>query len=230
MSSFATAEYYRLLNAGVRERLGGHSAADVVIYSVDFAVMEQFIRDQAWEAAARHLVDRALKVQAAGAEFLVLATNTFHRVADRIEVSLSIPFVHIVDVTADAALADGVSTVGLLGTSPVMEAPFYRERFARSGVDVLVPAPSDRALVHRVIFEELTHGVIDPGSRREYLRIMQGLVARGAQGIVLGCTEISLLVGPGDTQGIRLYDTTALHVKRAVSLALTQPSAATQPS
>ena len=222
MSSYATAEYYRLLNAGVNERLGGHSAAEVVVYSVDFAVVEQFIRDEAWHDAARYLADRAVRVQAAGAEFLLLATNTLHRVADQIEASVSIPFVHIVDVTAEAALADGASTLGLLGTSSVMEAAFYRDRFARHGIDVLTPAPSDRALVHRVIFEELTHGMIDAGSRTEYLRIMDDLVQRGAQGVVLGCTEISLLVRPSDAPGTRLYDTTALHAQRAVSLALAQ--------
>jgi len=223
MSSVASGEYYRLLNEGVNARLGGHSAAEIVLYSVDFAVMEQFIRDEAWQAAGEYLALRAAALERAGAEVVLLATNTFHRVAPQIEAALGVPFVHIVDVTADAAQADGVSTVGLLGTAPVMEAAFYRDRFAGHGIAVLVPPATDRAVVHRVIFDELTHGVVSPASREQYVRIMADLVARGAQAVVLGCTEISLLVGPDDLPGTTLYDTTALHVARAVELALAEP-------
>jgi aspartate racemase len=220
MSSVASGEYYRLLNEGVNARLGGHSAAEIVMYSVDFAVMERFIRDEAWDEAGAHLAARAAAVERAGADLLLLATNTFHRVMPQIEAAIGIPFVHIVDATADAARADGAGTLGLLGTAPVMQADFYRDRFAGHGIDVLVPPAADQEVVHRIIFDELTRGRVSAASRMEYVRIMVDLVSRGAQGIVLGCTEISLLVGPGDLPGTPLYDTTALHVARAVELAL----------
>jgi aspartate racemase len=220
MSSVASGEYYRLLNEGVNARLGGHSAAEIVMYSVDFAVMERFIRDRAWDEAGEYLAVRAAAVEHGGADLLLLATNTFHRVAPQIEAAVAIPFVHIVDVTADAVRADGASTVGLLGTAPVMQADFYRDRFAGLGISVLVPPAADQEVVHRIIFDELTRGEVSATSRMEYVRIMVDLVSRGAQGIVLGCTEISLLVGPDDLPGTPLYDTTALHVARAVELAL----------
>jgi aspartate racemase len=220
MSSVASGEYYRLLNEGVNARLGGHSAAEIVMYSVDFAVMERFIRDQAWHEAGEYLADRAAALEKAGADLVILATNTFHRVAPQIEAAVAIPFVHIVDITAEAALADGAGVLGVLGTAPVMESDFYRDRFAGHGIAVLVPPAEDRAVVHRVIFDELTRGVVSDDGRRQYVRIMRDLVARGAQGVVLGCTEISLLVGADDLPGTPLYDTTALHVARAVDLAL----------
>ena len=220
MSSVASAEYYRRINEGVNAQLGGHAAAELVIYSVDFGVIEGFIRDGRWDRAAEYLAERAQRLERAGAEFLVLATNTMHRVADEIQNAIGIPLVHIVDATADAAAGDGASTLGVLGTKPVMEADFYRKRFADKGFEILVPAERDRDLVHRVIFDELTHGIIEDHSREEYLRIMGDLVARGAQGIVLGCTEISLLVSTDDMPGTVLYDTTALHVERAVRISL----------
>ncbi|MHB8188066.1 MAG: aspartate/glutamate racemase family protein [Dermatophilaceae bacterium] len=220
MSSVASAEYYRRINEGVNAHRGGHGAAELVLYSVDFAVIEGFIRDEQWDQAAKYLAERAQRLERAGAEFLILATNTMHRVAVELQDAIGIPLIHIVDATADAATADGANTLGLLGTAPVMEAGFYRARFADYGFEVLVPAERDRALVHRVIFEELTRGIIDDHSRQEYLRIMRDLVARGAQGIVLGCTEISLLVAAEDMSGTVLYDTTALHVDRAVRISL----------
>jgi len=220
MSGVATGEYYRRLNEGVNAVRGGHAAADVVVYSVDFAVIEDCIRTGAWDRAADHLVDRARRLERAGAEFLLLATNTMHRVADRIEAAVAIPFVHIVDVTADAAVADGARTLGLLGTAPVMAPGFYRDRFARHGIDVVVPDECGRALVDAVIFDELTRGVVSDRSRQAYQGVITDLVARGAQGIILGCTEISLLITPADAPDTRLYDTTALHVDRAVRLSL----------
>jgi aspartate racemase len=160
-------------------------------------------------------------VERAGTDLLLLATNTFHRVAPQIEAAIGIPFVHIVDVAADAARADGAGTLGLLGTAPVRQADFYRDRFASLGISVLVPPAADQEVVHRIIFDELTRGTVAAASRMEFVRIMVDLVLRGVQGIVLGCTEISLLVGPEDLPGTPLYDTTALHVARAVELALT---------
>jgi aspartate racemase len=220
MSSVASAEYYRRINEGVNAHLGGHSAAEVVLYSVDFGVIEGFIRDEQWDQAAEYLAARARRLELAGADFLIMATNTMHRVFVELQGAVSIPLIHIVDATADAAIAAGANTLGLLGTAPVMEAEFYRGRFAHHGIEVLVPSEPDRALVHRVIFEELTHGIIDDHSRQEYQRIMGDLVARGAQGVVLGCTEISLLVATNDMPGTVLYDTTALHVDRAVRVSL----------
>lgn len=220
MSSVASAEYYRRLNEGVNAVRGGHAAAEVVLYSVDFAVIEDCIRTQHWDRAARYLVERAQRLERAGAEFLLLATNTLHRVADDLEAAIDIPFVHIVDVTAQAALAHGARTLGLLGTRPVMEADFYRGRFAEHGIDVAVPEAADREVVDSVIFKELTRNIIDERSRQAYLRVIRDLVDRGAEGIVLGCTEISLLVDGEDVPGTALYDTTALHVERAVRLSL----------
>ncbi|MDQ1482984.1 MAG: aspartate racemase [Actinomycetota bacterium] len=220
MSGVATGEYYRRINEGVNEHRGGHCSAELVLYSVDFAVIEGFIRGQHWDQAAEYLAERARRLESAGAEFLILATNTMHQVALQIQDAIGIPLLHIVDPTADAAAADGAHTLGLLGTAPVMEADFYRQRFADRGLQVLVPAERDRALVHRVIFEELTRGIVDDHSRQEYLRIMAELVARGAQGIVLGCTEIGLLTEAKDMPGIAIYDTAALHVDRAVDISL----------
>jgi len=220
MSSVASAEYYRLLNAGVNAALGGHAAAEVILYSVDFAVIERCISTDAWDEAAGYLVERARRLQGAGADFVLLATNTMHRVAPQIEAALDVPFVHLVDVVAERAIADGVRTLGLLGTRPVMEGDFYRERLARHGIDVLLPDRADRTLVDATIFGELTRGVFSPATRAHYVRIMQNLAARGAGAMVLGCTEIGLLVAPDDVAGTALYDTTALHVERAVQLAL----------
>jgi aspartate racemase len=220
MSGVASGEYYRLINEGVNAHRGGHCAADLVLYSVDFAVIEGCIRNEQWDQAAGYLAERAQRLERAGAEFLILATNTMHRVATELQEAIGIPLVHIVDATADAATADGAKTLGLLGTAPVMEADFYRARFADHGLTVLVPPERDRTVVHRVIFEELTHGIIADQSRQEYLRIMLDLVARGVQGIVLGCTEISLLVAAQDISDTVLYDTTALHVERAVRISL----------
>jgi len=220
MSSVASAEYYRRLNEGVNARLGGHAAAELLLYSVDFAVIEACVHAERWEQAADYLVERARRLERGGADFLVLATNTMHRVAPEIEAAVRIPLVHIVDVTANAALAAGASRLGLLGTAPVMQADFYRKRFAARGIEVLVPNGPDQSIVNDVIFNELTRGRLVDSSRKEYVRIMRELADRGAQGIVLGCTEISLLISPADLPGVPLYDTTALHVDRAVQLAL----------
>ena len=220
MSGIASAEYYRRINEGINAHRGGHAAAELVLYSVDFAVIEAFIRAEQWDQAAEYLAERARRLERAGAEFLILATNTMHRVAVELQNAICIPLIHIVDPTADAATGDGANTLGLLGTATVMEADFYRARFADFGFEVLVPTERDRALVHDVIFEELTRGIVHEQSRQEYLRIMRDLVARGAQGIVLGCTEISLLVSSANVPGTLLYDTTALHVERAVRISL----------
>ena len=223
MSWESTALYYRLLNEQVRDRLGGYSSARCVLLSVDFAPIQALQAAGDWAGAGRLLADDARAVQAAGADFLVLCTNTMHTVADEIAAAVDIPLLHIGDGTAAAIRSAGLLRVGLLGTGYTMEQPFLRERLAASGLEVLVPEQADRDLVHRVIYEELVLGVVREESRRAYREVAERLVARGAQGVVLGCTEIELLIGPGDL-GVPTFPTTALHVSAAVRAALGEPS------
>lgn len=220
MSWESTAIYYRLLNEAVRDRLGGLHSARIVLYSFDFAAVAELQRAGAWDAATDMLIGAARGVRAAGADCLLIATNTMHKLAAPIEEALDdVPLLHIADATGVRLRRDGVRRVALLGTAFTMEQPFYRERLARHGVEVLIPDEADRALVHRVIFEELCMGHVCDASRQEYLRIIDGLAGDGAQGAVLGCTEIGLLVGQADT-AVPLYDTTVLHVEAAVQYAL----------
>jgi aspartate racemase len=220
MSWESSAEYYRLVNEIVRERLGGLSSADCLLRSIDFAPVERLQREGRWEEACVLLADEARALQAAGAELLVLCTNTMHKLADPITAAIDIPFVHIADATAAAVRTAGLDSVGLLATAYTMEQDFYVGRLReRHGLDVLVPDEADRRIVHDVIYDELCVGVVNDGSREEYRRIMARLVERGAQGILLGCTEIDLLVGADDAS-VPVFDTTALHARAAVELAL----------
>ncbi|MCX5342506.1 aspartate/glutamate racemase family protein [Streptomyces atratus] len=214
MSWESSAEYYRLLNELTRERLGGHHCAPSVMVTVDFAEIEAMQRADDWDAAGARLVEAAVSLERAGAELVVLCTNTMHRVADRITAAVDVPFVDIVDATAAKVRAAGVQTVGLLGTRFTMEGAFYRDRMREHGIEVVVPAEADRALVHEVIYRELTRGQVRDVSRREFSRIIAELAARGAGGVILGCTEITLLVGQDDSP-VRLFDSTRLHVERA---------------
>ena len=220
MSWESSAEYYRLVNEATRDRLGGLHSADCLLRSVDFAEIEQLQRRGEWDAAGRRLAAEAGALVAGGAELLVLCTNTMHKVAGAIADAVDVPFVHIADTTAEAVSAQGLATVGLLATAYTMEQDFYVGRLRDDhGLDVLVPAEADRRVVHEVIYKELCVGVIDDRSRDEYRRIMRALADRGAEGILLGCTEIDLLVGPGDSP-VPVFDTTRLHAERAVELAL----------
>jgi aspartate racemase len=220
MSWESSAEYYRLVNEATRERLGGLHSADCVLRSVDFAGVEALQRAGRWDEAAAMLAAEAQALVRAGAELLVLCTNTMHRVADAIAGAVEIPFVHIADTTADAVRARGLERVGLLATAYTMEQDFYVGRLRdRHGLDVLVPDPADRRIVHDVIYGELCVGVVAPESRNEFRRIMRELAGRGAEGILLGCTEIDLLVGQEDSP-VPVFDTTRLHAERAVELAL----------
>jgi aspartate racemase len=219
MSWESTAEYYRLANELVRQRLGGLHSADCVIRSVDFATIEQLQVAGEWEAAGRLLAREAAALEAAGADLIVLCTNTMHKVADAIAAAVSVPFVHIGDTTASAVLRQGVSTVGLLATRFTMEQRFYVDRLAAQGITAIVPGAQDREIVHRVIYDELCLGIIRDESRDEYRRIMAGLVDQGVQGMIYGCTEIELLVGPDDTT-VPVFPTTRLHVEAAVALSL----------
>ena len=220
MSWESTAEYYRLINQLVAEQLGGLHSADCLLRSVDFAEIEALQREGLWSDAGERLAREAQHLEAAGAELLVLCTNTMHKVAAEIEIAITIPFVHIADTTAEAVRAHGHDTVGLLATAYTMEQDFYVGRLRdRHGLTVLTPDAGDRAVVHRVIYDELCVGVIRDASREEYRRIMRALADRGAQAILLGCTEIDMLVGPQDAP-VPVFDTTRLHAERAVELAL----------
>ena len=220
MSWESTAEYYRFVNEAVRDRLGGLHSADCVVRSVDFADIERLQREGAWAEAGALLADEARALVAAGAEVLALCTNTMHMVADDIQAAVEAPLVHIADATAAAVREQGLTSVGLLATGYTMEQDFYVGRLRRlHGLDVLVPEAADRRIVHDVIYGELCRGVISEPSRAEYRRIMAELAVSGAEAILLGCTEIELLVGPEDSE-VPQFDTTHLHALATVELAL----------
>ena len=219
MSWESTAEYYRLANEGVRERLGGLHSARIVLASVDFAEIEALQTAGDWDRAGDVLAAEATGLEAAGAELLVLCTNTMHKVADRIQAAVGIPLLHLADATADAVRAAGLTSVGLLATGFTMEQDFYRDRLAGHGLHVLVPDADDRAAVHRIIYEELCLGVIRAESREFYRQVIDRLVAAGAQGVILGCTEIELLIRPSDSP-VPVFPTTRLHVDAALAAAL----------
>ncbi len=220
MSWESTGEYYRILNETVHERLGGLHSAKCVIVSVDFAEVEVLQREGRWDEGAAMMVDAAQSLERAGAGCVVLATNTMHKSADAMQVSIGIPLLHIADATAERICALGLHTVGLLGTRFTMEEDFYKGRLAgRYGLNVLIPDAAERDLVHRVIYDELCLGIINGPSRDGYREIISHLVERGAQGIILGCTEIGLLVKPEDSPA-PLFDTTRIHAEAAVDWAL----------
>ncbi|MFH9351989.1 aspartate/glutamate racemase family protein [Kitasatospora sp. NPDC017646] len=219
MSWESTAEYYRLLNELTRDRLGGLHSARLVLYSVDFAAIEQLQAAGRWEEAGAVLADAARSLEAAGAELLLICTNTMHKVADQVAAAVTVPLLHLADATADAVRAAGLRRIGLLGTAFTMEQEFYRGRLAACGLDVLVPDAASRTLVHRVIYEELCLGVVREESRAAYRQVIEELVAAGAEGIVLGCTEIELLVRPQDSP-VPVFPTARLHAEAAVAAAL----------
>ena len=219
MSWESTVEYYRLANVETRAALGGLHSAPLLLWSVDFAEIEELQVAGKWEEAGARLAGAAQALEAAGAELLVLCTNTMHKVADVIEASVGIPLVHIVDSVAAAAGAAGMHRVGLLGTRFTMEEPFWADRMGVRGIEVVVPGADDRVLVHRVIYDELCVGIVDDGSRSSLVGVIESLAAEGADGVVLGCTELELLVRPGDTT-VPVFASTALHVRSAVQAAL----------
>ncbi|MBP6749916.1 MAG: aspartate/glutamate racemase family protein [Xanthomonadaceae bacterium] len=221
MSWESTVPYYRIVNERVRVRLGGLHSAKLVLHSVDFAEIEALQRADDWDAAGALLAEAARGLRAAGADALVLCTNTMHLVAPAIEVAVDIPLLHIADATAQCIRAAGISRVGLLGSRFTMERPFYRERLEAAGIEVSTPEATQRERVDRVIFEELCLGRILEASREDYLGIIADLVARGAQGVVLGCTEIGLLVGEGDAS-VPLFDTARIHAEAAADWALAE--------
>ncbi|TPE49399.1 aspartate/glutamate racemase family protein [Amaricoccus solimangrovi] len=220
MSWESSAEYYRIINQEAAKALGGTHSARSLMLSVDFAEIEAAQHRGDWDALEAEMVAAARALAAGGADFLVLCTNTMHRFADAMEAAAGLPLLHIADPTAEAIRADGFSRVGLLGTAFTMEQEFYKGRLAsRHGLDVLVPEAEDRALVHRVIYEELVLGVVRAESRAAYAGVIARLVARGAEAVILGCTEIMLLARPEDSP-VPIYDTTTLHARAAVAAAL----------
>ncbi len=219
MSWESSAEYYRLANELIRTRLGGLHSARLVLASVDFAEIERLQVEGEWNAAGRHLAEVAQGVEAAGAELLVLCTNTMHKVADQVQAAVSIPLLHLADATAAAVQRDELTTVGLLGTAFTMEQDFYRDRLETHALEVLIPDAADRANVHRIIYDELCLGVVRDSSRQIYRDVIARLVAAGAEGVILGCTEIELLIDEDDSP-VPTYPTTRLHVEAAVAAAL----------
>ncbi|MBB3951884.1 aspartate/glutamate racemase family protein [Aureimonas jatrophae] len=220
MSWESSAEYYRILNQGVRDRLGPTASARCLLWSFDFSEIEALQHRGEWEELTARLVDAARKLETAGADILVICTNTMHRMAPAIEAAVQVPLLHIADPTAERIKAAGLRRVGLLGTAFTMEQDFLKGRLAeRHGLEVIVPNAQDRATVHRVIYEELVAGQIVPASRNAYRAVIAHLAEAGAQAVILGCTEIMLLVRPEDS-AVPLFDTTALHAQAAVRQAL----------
>jgi aspartate racemase len=219
MSWESSIEYERIINTEVRRRLGGTHSADLIVRSYDFGLIEHMQESGDWRGMATLLADDAATLEAAGAEIIVLCTNTMHQVADDIEAAITVPFLHLADATAETIVADGLSTIALLGTRYTMERAFYRDRLVSHGLDVLVPEEPDRTRIHEIIYGELVRGVINDESRTAYLDAIERLIARGAEGVIAGCTEIELLVGPDDV-ACPYYPTTELHALAAASWAL----------
>jgi aspartate racemase len=220
MSWESSIEYYRIINETVKEKLGGLHSAKSLMYSVDFAEIETLQSEGDWDEATQALIEAARHLEAGGADFLVICTNTMHKMADEVETAIGIPLLHIADATADAIKAQGLSKIGLLGTRFTMEEDFYAGRLIeKHALDVLIPDAEDREIVHRVIYDELVLGEIKAESREQYKRIIEKLIDAGAQGVILGCTEIGLLVKDEDSR-VLLFDTTTIHAVAAVEMAL----------
>lgn len=220
MSWESTIGYYRELNMGVKKSLGGLHSAKIAMYSVDFAPIEKLQHDGDWKSAGVLLAEAAQRVQSAGADFLLIGTNTMHKVASQVEESIDIPLLHIADATAEVLLQHGVKTVGLLGTGFTMEQDFLKGRLSEKyGLEVLTPNAEDRKIVHDAIYDELCLGIIEESTKTEFLRIISTFADQGAAGVILGCTEIGMLVSQGDTS-VELFDTTVIHAAKAVELAV----------
>lgn len=220
MSWESTASYYKAINESVKRQLGGLHSAKICMYSVDFAEIEKLQHQGRWDETADILSKAARGIEAGGADFFLICTNTMHKVAPQIESSLSIPLLHIADATGEKLVADGISKVGLLGTRFTMEQDFYKQRITdKFDIDVIVPNGDEQTMIHDIIYHELCLGVIEDASRRQYLEVINALHQQGAEAIILGCTEIALLVQQEDTN-VPLYDTTAIHAEAAVVLAL----------
>lgn len=219
MSWESSTEYYRIINEEVKKKLGGLHSAKCILYSVDFEEIEVCQSNGEWDKAALILSEAARSLEAAGTDFVVICTNTMHKVASEIQAAIHIPLLHIADITAQNVLANGIKTIGLLGTRYTMEQDFYRSRLEAQGIKVLIPEEADRTTVNHVIYHELCLGQIIKESKDKYKKIIEDLTKKGAEGIILGCTEIGLLVKPEDS-AVPLFDTTVLHARGAVDFAL----------
>ena len=219
MSWESTITYYQLINEGVKDALGGLHSAKILLYSVDFFEVEALMSSGEWDKAADLLGGVAARLESAGADMILICTNTLHKVAPQVQARIRVPLVHIAEAAAERLLEQGVTRVGLLGTKYTMTQEFYRDKLVERGIEVLIPEGDDIDLVNRVIFEELCLGVVKEESRAEYLRVIESLQQRGAQGILLGCTELGLIVSDKDVT-LPLFDTTEIHAKKALSLAL----------
>lgn len=224
MSWQSTAEYYRLLNELAADRLGGLHSAECVLFSVDFAEIERLQVESRWDEAGAILADAAAALERAGAQVLLICTNTMHKVADQVQAAIHIPLLHLADATAQAVQAQGISRVGLLGTAFTMEQDFYRGRLEQHALKVLTPDAPGRALVHRVIYDELCLGIVRDESREAYRRVIADLVDAGAEGVILGCTEIELLIAQEDCP-VPVFPTTRLHAEAAIAFALAPDAA-----
>jgi aspartate racemase len=223
MSWESSAEYYRIINEEVVRRLGGLHSAQILLFSVDFAEIETLQHEGKWDEATVHMIEAAQRIERGGAECVLICTNTMHRMAEAVQEQIAIPLLHIADATGERIREQGLTTVGLLGTRFTMEQDFYRGRLqARYGLEVLIPETGERQVVHEVIYGELVRGEVRPTSREAYRRIIAHLVAQGAEGIILGCTEIMLLITQEDS-AVPVFDTTALHAYAAVDFALAPP-------
>ncbi|WP_457577316.1 aspartate/glutamate racemase family protein [Desulfomarina sp.] len=220
MSWESTAHYYTQLNEGINRRLGGFHSAEIIMESVDFAPIEQLMRKEKWQHIATLLAQAGKRIEQGGAEFLLLCTNTMHKVAPAIEEAISIPLLHIADATAMAIQKDHLRVIGLLGTKFTMEEDFYRRRLSDTfGLDIIIPSEDEREEVHRIIFEELCRGKIMKESKTRYHEIINGMQQRGAQGVIAGCTEIGMLINRKDLS-LPFYDTTRIHVEKGIDFAL----------
>jgi len=219
MSWESTAEYYRLINEEIKERMGGLHSAKCLIYSVDFGEIEAFMRTGQWEKIGEELINAARVLENGGADLILLCTNTMHKLYDQIQKEIEIQLLHIADATSEKILQEKIKRVGLLGTRETMEQDFYKSRIENKGIQVIVPGKKERELVNQVIFDELCLGKIKDESRENYIKIIEGLISMGAEGIVLGCTEIPLLINSDDSR-VPLFDTTYIHAMKAVEKAV----------
>ena len=220
MSSAATAAYYEIINQKVKTVKGGHNIAEIIICSVNFAVIEQYIREEAWEEAAHYLVEKAQRLEAAGVSCIFLGTNTMHRVREQIKAAISIPFIDIFETVSAEIKSQGKSTIGLLGTYPVMSDNFFVQAYQDCGIEVMTPFEEEKKEIDRIIFEELTQHQINAAAKAYYLEVIRRMAAQGAEGVILGCTEIKLLVQQEDIPEVPLFDTLELHCEKAARICM----------
>jgi len=220
MSSAATAAYYEIINQKVKTVKGGHNIAEIIICSVNFAVIEQYIREEAWEEAAHYLVEKAQRLEAAGVSCIFLGTNTMHRVREQIKAAISIPFIDIFETVSAEIKSQGKSTIGLLGTYPVMSDNFFVQAYQDCGIEVMTPSEEEKKEIDRIIFEELTQHQINATAKAYYLEVIRKMAAQGAEGVILGCTEIKLLVQQENIPEVPLFDTLELHCEKAARICM----------